>query len=239
MPVRNAGLFPSVFKELGTLNHRGTPRNRVASAVAILSVGLSSLGVVFLLLGIQLLPTLVGAQTTHGLTVASASSPRRAEAISNSDTNSFQQAVRKSGLIFDGVVKSVVRESNGSGAPLAYRISFQVREGFRGVRSGSVLTIREWAGLWTGGDTHEPRYRIGERSIVFFYPPRGGGLTSPVGGSKGKLAVSRLEFVVLPSEWAFAALSSYATASVDRDRSGSNQIPLRVLAERIRLAEAN
>ncbi len=166
---------------------------------------------------------------------------QRTRAARNSSTESFRHTVRKSGMIFDGMVTGVVRETGLRGAPLAYRISFQVKHAMRGVHAGSALTIREWAGLWTGSDTHEPRYRVGEHAVLFLYPAGPGGLTSPVGGSKGKLAVDRAGRVVLPGEW--LAYDQYGepldgTKSV-ATRSRSNRVPLRILAEQIRLAEAD
>ena len=172
-------------------------------------------------------PVLVNAQAqTHGVPFARVSS-----------TESFRQIVHKAGLIFDGTVTGVVRERGIGGAPLAYRISFQVKQGMRGVRSGSTVTIREWAGLWTEGDTHEPRYRVGERSVIFFYPPRKEGLTSPV-GSGGKLAVDRAGMVALPTNWISHSLPEQPNGASSIAMQ-SHRIPVRVLAEQVRLAEAN
>ena len=166
---------------------------------------------------------------------------QRTRAARNSSTESFRHTVRKSGMIFDGMVTGVVRETGLHGAPLAYRISFQVKHAMRGVSAGSVVTIREWAGLWTGRDTHEPRYRIGEHAVLFLYPPGAGGLTSPVGGSKGKLVVDRAGQVALPMEWAARGLPGNA-----QDRAGSistrsrpSRVPLKILVEQVRLAEAD
>ncbi len=55
----------------------------------------------------------------------------------------------------------------------------------RGTAPGQSLTIREWAGLWTGGE----RYRIGEHVLLFLYSPSKLGLTSPVAGALGRFAV--------------------------------------------------
>jgi hypothetical protein len=184
-------------------------------------------------------PALIQAQIRTGSQSAKISSPE-----------SFRQTVRKAGLIFDGTVTAVARETGIAGAPLACRISFHVKQGIRGVRTGSAVTIREWAGLWTGTDTHEPRYRVDERSVFFFYPPRPGGLTSPV-GSRGKLAVDRAGRVALPTEWVAGDLSIndlsfndpsikvHNGASSVATRSAVSRILVRVLAEQIRLAEAN
>ena len=159
----------------------------------------------------------------------------------SSSRDSLRQTVQKSGVIFDGTVTSVVRETGLRGAVLAYRIAFQVNQGIRGVRTGSVLTIREWAGLWTASDMHEPRYRVGERALVFFYPAGAGGLTSLVGGSEGKLQVDRAGMVVLPMEW-MSHNRSYKVsneASSVAGRAGSSRVPVRILAGQIRLAEVD
>lgn len=159
----------------------------------------------------------------------------------NSPSESFRQIVRKSGLIFDGTVTGVLREKGSGGAPLAFRVSFQVQQGIRGVRSGSVATVREWAGLWTGSETHEPRYRVGERAVVFFYPPSAGGFTSLVGGKQGKLPVDRAGMIVSNLDWLSddpAGKAHERTSSV-AGLSGSRRIPVRALADQVRLAGGN
>ncbi len=164
-----------------------------------------------------------------------------------STPETFRQTARKAGLIFDGTVVAIAHESGSGRVPLAYRISFQVKQGIRGVRSGSAVTIREWAGLWRGTDTHEPRYRVGERSLLFFYLPRAGGLTSPV-GSHGKLAVDLAGMVIVPAEWSSHEpfdKHNGATSAATRTMAPpvmapqARRIPVRVLAEQIRLAEAD
>lgn len=65
------------------------------------------------------------------------------------------------------------------------QIRFQVDRAVQGARAGQPITIREWAGLWAAGE----RYRVGERVMLFLYPPSKLGLTSPVGGGQGRFAV--------------------------------------------------
>jgi len=101
--------------------------------------------------------------------------------------DAFQRSVRHAGVIFDGTVTAIQCEFGKGKVPLSYRISFQVKQGVRGVRSASTYTIREWAGLWA--PRQPPRYHIGERALLFLYPPSRSGLTSTVGGRSGKLAV--------------------------------------------------
>ena len=93
------------------------------------------------------------------------------------------QLANKSGYIFSGTVKSVrrIQPRTPDSVPVM-QITFQVERGFAGVRSGRELVIREYAGLWQSGE----RYRPGERVMLFLYPPSKLGLTSPVGGPRGR-----------------------------------------------------
>ena len=97
-----------------------------------------------------------------------------------------QRLVRNSGYIFSGTVKAVERIAprDRNSVPVM-RVTFQIEEGLRGARRGETLTIREWAGLWQSGE----RYRVGERVMLFLYPPSKLGLTSPVGGGAGRFRV--------------------------------------------------
>lgn len=90
------------------------------------------------------------------------------------------------GYIFAGTVKSIGRPAPKKKNDVAtVQINFHVDQGMRGVRTGQALTIREWAGLWSSGE----RYRIGERVLLFLYPPSKLGLTSPVQGSMGRFNI--------------------------------------------------
>jgi len=89
------------------------------------------------------------------------------------------------GYIFAGTVKSIARSAPNKNDVSTVQINFHVDQGLQGVRTGQVLTIREWAGLWASGE----RYRIGERVLLFLYPPSKLGLTSPVQGSMGRFTI--------------------------------------------------
>ncbi len=92
----------------------------------------------------------------------------------------------KSGYVFTGTVKAVEFERALTQSSVAtVKVTFQVDQGIRGVQSGQVLTIREWAGLWQAGQ----RYRAGEHVALFLYPPSKLGLTSLVGGAMGRFPV--------------------------------------------------
>jgi hypothetical protein len=64
-------------------------------------------------------------------------------------------------------------------------LSFRVDEAIAGVEPGQILTIHEWAGAWV---MHRPM-TSGQRILIFLYPPSRLGLTSPVGGSLGQIAL--------------------------------------------------
>lgn len=65
------------------------------------------------------------------------------------------------------------------------QLSFRVDEAIAGVEPGQVLTIHEWAGAWS---MHRPMSK-GQHILIFLYPPSRLGLTSPVGGSLGQVAL--------------------------------------------------
>ena len=101
---------------------------------------------------------------------------------------SLRQMTRDSGYIFAGKVTGIQRVADSLAADVpTVRITFQVEQGIRGVRTGRTLMIREWAGLWEQGE----RYRLGERVLLFLYRPSQLGLTSPVAGPLGRFTVDR------------------------------------------------
>ena len=64
-------------------------------------------------------------------------------------------------------------------------LSFRVDRAIAGVQTGQILTIHEWMGAWS---RHRP-IRPGDHLLLFLYPPSRLGLTSPVGGSLGQIAL--------------------------------------------------
>ncbi len=101
----------------------------------------------------------------------------------------LQQMTRSAGVIFVGQVISVNRpqtpgllHENASRGIVT--VAFRVDQALRGSTSGSLYTLREWAGLWTG--TAE-RYRPGQRLIMFLRSARQDGLTSTVHGVEGAI----------------------------------------------------
>lgn len=101
--------------------------------------------------------------------------------------------VTRSGYVFSGTVKSIERiKPHSRDSVGVMRITFLVEHGYRGVLSGQTIAIHEWAGLWEGVQ----RYRVGERVMLFLYPPSKLGLTSPV--PNGKLPVDSSGNIVVP-----------------------------------------
>jgi hypothetical protein len=99
--------------------------------------------------------------------------------------------VRSAGIIFSGQVISVHREAgDASGATI---VTFHVEDAFRGAFPGESLTINEWAGLWTRGET----YRVGERVLLFLYPRSRLGFTSPVHGIVGRFEMRTRQSITL------------------------------------------
>lgn len=99
----------------------------------------------------------------------------------------------RAGLIFSGTVLSVERGTPARLNEIAtVSIRFRVEQPVRGVVAGQTVSIREWGGLWIGS----PRYRVGERLLLFFYPPSRLGLTSPV-ADMGRFAVDRYGYLQL------------------------------------------
>src|SRR5208337_1299359 len=138
----------------------------------------------------------------------------------------WKQLSRRAGMIFAGTVlaaatPAVTAETAATqnaatqtaatdravpGAIPAVQLRFRVDEAIAGVERGQVLTIHEWAGAWS---MHRPMSK-GQHILIFLYPPSRLGLTSPVGGSLGQVALD-------PSgKSASSAQPRFASASVSQ-----------------------
>jgi hypothetical protein len=106
----------------------------------------------------------------------------------------LQQLAARSETIFSGIVTAITPTRPASGRTATVTITFEVENAIRGVKAGQTYSFREWAGLWAAG----PRYRIGQRLLLFLYPPSKLGLTSPVSGPSGVLAVDTQGRVLVP-----------------------------------------
>jgi hypothetical protein len=105
----------------------------------------------------------------------------------------WRQLSRSAGMIFSGTVLAIEAQPVRKGRPLPLVLTkFRVDRAIVGTRVGEVLTVREWEGAWS---MQRPMSR-GERVLIFLYPPSRLGLTSPVGGRLGQVALdSRGEIV--------------------------------------------
>lgn len=101
----------------------------------------------------------------------------------------LKQLARDAGIVFSGTVISVHAEQGDAGDVGIVRVSFRVIDALRGAAAGQILTISEWAGLWTARD----RYRVGETVILFLYPPSDVlGLTTTVNGQGGHVSLGEV-----------------------------------------------
>ena len=121
----------------------------------------------------------------------------------------WKELSRSAGMVFSGAVLSVETQPVGKDRPLPLiSTKFRVDRAIAGVRSGQVLTVREWAGAW-------PLHRAmrgGQRLLIFLYPPSRLGLTSPVGGPLGQVVLHSRGEIVRTSA-AEAGLDSEAFAA--------------------------
>jgi hypothetical protein len=113
------------------------------------------------------------------------------------EVSELRQMTRRSGAIFAGRVLSVqyLRPRFTDEVP-TMRVTFRVQRGIRGARTGGSFVLREWAALWNGGE----RYRVGERVLLFLYPRSRVGLTSPVGGERGRFRIDAKGQVIVNAE---------------------------------------
>jgi hypothetical protein len=119
----------------------------------------------------------------------------------------FPSIARAAGAIFSGTVTAVARRPPSGGQSVeTVVITFHVESAIRGATPGEDLTIAQWIGLWSGGQ----RYRIGERVLLFLYPPSKLGLTSCVAGGIGRFGIDPQGRVLLTAQH----LSSFRTDPV-------------------------
>src|SRR5438309_5993628 len=142
-------------------------------------------------------------------------------------TPSLRQMTRDSGYIFAGKVTGIERVPGSLPADVStVRITFQVEQGIRGVRTGRMLVIREWVGLWEQGE----RYRLGERVLLFLYRPSQLGLTSPVAGPFGHFTVDRNGKIDLQPD----RIASLASNPAEVQLRGKTRVTRRDFARAIR-----
>lgn len=107
----------------------------------------------------------------------------------------WKQLSRAAGMVFAGTVLGAVPPATKNPAMPTIEVKFRVDRAITGVHRGEVLTIREWAAAWS----RQREMRPGQRVLLFLYPPSRLGLTSPVGGPLGQIALSGNGDTVVPS----------------------------------------
>jgi hypothetical protein len=94
------------------------------------------------------------------------------------------------GVIFAGQVMSVKVMQGSGGAPGVVEVTFRVDQAVRGCSAGGTYVLKEWQGLWAGGNA---RYRVGQRLLMLLRAPGAAGLSSPVGGTDGAIPIRGVE----------------------------------------------
>jgi hypothetical protein len=101
-------------------------------------------------------------------------------------TFGLPQLTRAAGMIFFGTATRIRRRPGTAGPAFeTVAITFHVEKAIRGATPGRDVTVSQWIGLWSAGQ----RYRMGERALLFLYPPSKLGLTSCVGGPIGRFSM--------------------------------------------------
>jgi hypothetical protein len=122
--------------------------------------------------------------------------------------SSIRQNIRRAAYIFAGTVTSVEHIDAGESAVGSVQITFHVDLAMRGVSTGQSLTIREWSGLWTGGD----RYLPGQDVVLCLFKPSKLGLTSTVGTPPSRMEVHQGAVIPQPA-WSVEPNQSLAPRS--------------------------
>jgi len=132
-------------------------------------------------------------------------------------TFSFPQLTRAAGTIFSGTVTAITRRPATAGQSVeTVAVTFHIEQAIRGAIPGEDLTISQWIGLWSSGQ----RYRLGERVLLFLYPPSKLGLTSSVGGGMGRFAIDTRGRVVLSAQHLFVFRTDPVLGGKSRVRLG-------------------
>jgi hypothetical protein len=116
-------------------------------------------------------------------------------------TIGLSQMVQAAGSIFSGTVTAITSHPAslvaGRGQPVGtVVITFHVERAIRGALRGSNLVISQWMGMWSSGQ----QYRVGDRALLFLYPPSKLGLTSCVGGAIGRFRIDPAGRILLNAQ---------------------------------------
>ena len=126
------------------------------------------------------------AKDTASAASASASVPQNV--VPQNVEDALHQMSDRAAVIFVGQVTAVRRIDGGGVSSGVVEVEFQVDQAVRGCAAGTPYVLREWAGLWVGGDQ---RYRVGQRLLMLLHAPGASGMSSPVDGLDGAIPIVR------------------------------------------------
>jgi hypothetical protein len=109
---------------------------------------------------------------------------------------SLTQLTSKAGFIFSGRVLRVEHPAPLPDRVPVVQVTLQVEQALRGTRRGQTFILTQWAGAWDSS----PRFRPGQRLLLFLYPRSPTGLTSVVGGRLGEFDLDAGGNVVLRAD---------------------------------------
>jgi hypothetical protein len=153
----------------------------------------------------------------------------------------WKQLSRRAGMIFAGTVltsgapltnQTMPAEQRSAGTIPAVSLSFRVDEAIAGVKRGQVVKINEWAGAWA---MHRPMIK-GQHILIFLYAPSRLGLTSPVDGALGQIALDAGGKNVVEGKASATTELRDASLLRSRDTATSGSVSVRQLARAIRSA---
>lgn len=127
------------------------------------------------------LGALLAAPLSYGQMASSASSQANSQTV----TDVLHQMSDRADVIFIGQVLAVRPDSDSSNSGVV-EVVFRVDQAVRGCTAGTTYTLREWGGLWAGGNQ---RYHVGQRLLMLLHAPSAGGMSSPVDGLDGAIPI--------------------------------------------------
>ena len=144
----------------------------------------------------------------------------------------WKQMARAAGMVFTGTVLGVESQPATGAAVPAIQLRFKVDRAIAGVRSGQILTVHEWAGAWS---MHRPMHR-GDHLLLFLYPQSNLGLTSPVNGRSGQVALDSSGTSVAVRASSPASHQPESSLRLRRGKPPSQAISVLILERAIRSA---
>jgi hypothetical protein len=118
---------------------------------------------------------MAAALALHQTVIAETVIPPPTEAPAADVPSVMRSLASRAGVIFVGQVEKI--QPNGGVMDIVFSVQRRVSG-----ELGDTYTLREWSGRWSGG---QQRYHVGERAMIFLYPPNAAGISSPVDGMAG------------------------------------------------------